>query len=337
MNIFVLYNKSGLFSGRVLGESLRKALNGTCSIYQGKPPLLKKLQEQGKKFDYVINVGWFKEIDAPGAVILNDPRKIARSSNKKAARVFFQKKDIRAPKLWLDPTEIPASEFPVVGRTTHHSKGRGFYLCKNNAEAVEASRTRRVIRKKRILTKKGNRVWRDRPVVLEGASHFLKFIKNTREFRVHAMAPKSDLKGLVSEDYLVLKLSEKTSNEENASGVIKNHDNGWVFGYPEDAKEDIFSDIRQLGRETVAELGLHWGAVDIIMSKEDNSLYVLEVNSTPCLTDENSNTLEKYTQAFKILLGLSAPAVRSKSKTELERVKERREDRIRNLLQKVDI
>ncbi len=81
------------------------------------------------------------------------------SANKKLARIRFKAKGLSAPELWLNVKSIPKCEYPVIGRTTCHMKAQGFWFCRNRLEA--------------------NKAWS------MGATHFMKFIENTREFRAH--------------------------------------------------------------------------------------------------------------------------------------------------------
>lgn len=106
------------------------------------------------------------------------------------------------------------------------------------------------------------------------ATHFMEFIDIEREFRVHVVAGKS------------IKISEKSEPG--------NHRNGIYFRYPSEFNHK--KTLRKVAVQAVEALGLHFGAVDIGWS--DNQPYVFEVNTAPCLTDETSDTLDKYTKAI---------------------------------------
>jgi hypothetical protein len=316
VNIFVLYDRAGIHSGRALGESLKSSLVG-ANVETGRPERLAQLVRSGKKYNFVVNVGWFGAIEAGDAVVLNRPSAIAVSSNKLRARRKFVEKGVSAPGLWEDPSAIPANSYPVIGRTTHHSKGKGFFFCKNPSDAHAASRGGVVIKKRLIRTRKGNRVWRDRKVVSQGATHFIKFIPNTREFRAHVICSKADLKDATPEDFLILKLSEKLPGPDGTKNtVIKNHDNGWIFSFPKDSNDPILDKVREAGKKAIAAFGLHWGAVDIVVSKDTREVYVLEINSTPCLTDDSANTIDKYVRGVGALTGLMKPLKTKKEKAQ---------------------
>lgn len=288
MNIFVLYDKSGLYSGRVLGTRLYDKLREKAQVSRGRPEQLARLQRQGTKVDYVVNVGTFRPISAPGAVVLNNPDAIALSSNKRQARIKMRDAGVPAPQLWTAAGEVQATDLPVVGRTTHHTKGRGFWLCKTLREVKAAAAA--------------------------GATHFLKFIPDTREFRVHVMAP-ANPPPTEPDDYCVIKLSEKTPAPGGATNkIVKSHDNGWVFSYPEDHGSKLFSQVRTIAKQALAAFGLHWGAVDIVVPGQGaGDPLVLEINSTPCLTDDQANTLQKYVEGILPLVQQAPPRARKRA------------------------
>lgn len=316
MKIYVLYDRSGIYSGRHLGEALQKGLGDKATVHRGRVSRLEGFLNSGVKYDYIINVGWYKEFETGGAIVINNPSAISSSSNKRRARRIFDKEGVPAPKLWLDPNSIPEDEFPVIARTTNHSKGSGFWMCRNRREATKSTFTGTKIDKKKILTRKGNRVWRDRKVEVSGSTHFMKFIPNTREFRVHLVANSHNLDEVEKEGYFVVKLSEKVQSEgANPDEVIKNHENGWVFSYPKDRKDPILPTVRETGKMAMSKLGLHWGAVDIMVSLDTGEAYVLEINSSPCLTDDNANTIDKYVKALGSIIG-AFPKMERKEKEE---------------------
>ena len=290
MKIFVLYDKSGIHSGRVLGSNLIRELSREARVQKGRPKRLEMLHSKGNSYDYIINFGWFRDFDAKGATVLNVPNKISLSSNKRKARIRFRDAGIPAPQLWLKSSNIRSRDLPVIGRTTHHTKGRGLWVCEDARDLSRATAA--------------------------GATHFLKLIPNTREFRVHIVAPGADLDGLEPDDYMVIKLSEKIPRPDaDCDSIVKNHDNGWFFSYPQDRKDPVLAKCRAVAKQAICEFGLHWGAVDIMVSKDTGEPYVLEINSTPCLTDDSANTLEKYARGMKGLLGIE-PIERKKKKEE---------------------
>lgn len=279
MKLFVLYDKSGIHSGRMLGRHLIQKLHGKATVQRGRPKRLKELLARGNRYDYIINVGWYRSFDSGGAVILNPPESISLSSNKRKARVRFKQRKVPAPNVWLNPDSVHERNLPVIGRTTHHSKGKGLWICNSLLQVRQAAQ--------------------------QGATHFLKLIPNTREFRVHVMAPRPNLGELKDNDFRVIKLSEKLPNPSaRHNEIVKNHENGWIFGYPTNREDPVLPRLREVARQAILPFGLHWGAVDIMLSKDTGEPFVLEINSTPCLTDDSANTLEKYANAICEMVGI---------------------------------
>lgn len=110
------------------------------------------------------------------------------------------------------------------------------------------------------------------------ATHFMEFIEADHEFRVHIINGES------------IKISEKFGSE----ALTRNHAHGVRFGYPHDFNHK--KTVRRVAKEAVEALGLDFGAVDVLWA--DGKPYVLEVNTAPCLTDNWSDTLERYAEAF---------------------------------------
>lgn len=111
-------------------------------------------------------------------------------------------------------------------------------------------------------------------------THYLELISDAQEFRVHVVNGNS------------IKISEKIGE-----GIIRNYsrdDSTIVFRYPHDFHHK--RSLRRIAKEAVEALGLDFGAVDLLY--KDGSFYVLEVNTAPSLTDESSDTLQRYVDAF---------------------------------------
>ena len=121
----------------------------------------------------------------------------------------------------------------------------------------------------------------------------MKFIVNTREFRAHVFSTISKPNNI--NDYIVAKLAEKRQVEDKQGTIIKNHDSGYHFLQPDKRFPKVLNKVRSIAKEVVYRFGLHYGGVDVMYSKDTKRVYLLEINTTPCLTDENSNTLQVYT------------------------------------------
>lgn len=270
MNVCVVYSKKSKPSARALVTKLKEITSNSVVIYRGLPTLH---MLKHKQMDLIINVGNSSLFSALGSPpIINSPDKIATSANKKKARIIFKAKSIPAPPLWLHVKDIPINMFPVIGRTTYHMKAEGFWYCRNRKEALRAQQ--------------------------QGATHFMRFIRDTREFRAHVFATTLSP---TREDYIVAKLSEKINIQKNKIEIIKNHDSGYKFLAPMDRSFNVLATVREAAKQTIYNFGLHYGAVDIMFSKRTKKPYVLEINTVPCLTDEHSNTLEIYARKISTM------------------------------------
>lgn len=155
-------------------------------------------------------------------------------------------------------SEVIEDDLPVVGRPDYHSQGRWLRYIETLEQMYKDIR----VNKRHPTT------------------HYQKFISDAREFRVHIVFGHS------------IKISEKITPDFNAR--VKNHRFGAKCVYPENFTHK--KTLRRIAREAVESLCLDFGAVDILY--KDDKFYVLEVNSAPCLTDANSDTLERYVNAF---------------------------------------
>lgn len=210
-----------------------------------------------------INFGYGIESTA-----VNKPEAIANSANKRTMRRIFSENEVPMPRLVsmhealnMDSRDdVPTT---LVGRPDTHRQGRGFWLCRSERDVRNAIAGRR-----RERGRRGKRA----------ASHFMEYINAEKEFRVHVVNGES------------IKISEKVGGD----ATVKSHGRGAIFQYPYDFHHKIT--LRRAAKKAVEVLGLDFGAVDVLWANDQ--AYVLEVNSAPCLTDENSDTLERYVRAF---------------------------------------
>lgn len=211
---------------------------------------------------------------------LNKPQALAMAVNKRVALETMLGDDVPVPDMYiplvsgrLQPYVEGQAEgvYPFIGRPDHHSKGRGFWMCRNYEDVQRALRGTRL---------------------KQPATHFLQFIEGAREFRVHVV--RDGREGLESK-YRTIKISEKIGEIDVTANSVRNHDNGIVFNYT-DISDRTRRSLRKAARQACKSLALDFGAVDILF--KDDKAYVLEVNTAPRLTDETSDTLDKYVQAF---------------------------------------
>lgn len=96
---------------------------------------------------------------------------ISNTTNKRIMRQLFEQHDVPMPRLALMIDGYPRGmNYPFVGRPDKHSKGRGFWLCRNQSDMLRAVRG---TRKKRAAT------------------HFMEYIMAPHEYRVHIFNGKS--------------------------------------------------------------------------------------------------------------------------------------------------
>lgn len=183
----------------------------------------------------------------PRGGAINSDSAVRLASNKRLALLHMAQSGVSTPTIWIGR---PALTTPVIGRPDRHKAGSGFYFCRTEAGV------RRAVRK--------------------GATHFLEFIPEAREFRVHVAFGKS------------IKIAEKIGE-----GNRKSFKRGAEFVYPD---FDHKKSLRRVAKQAVASLGLDFGAVDILY--KDDKYYVLEVNTAPSLTS-NSDAIDRYVKAFK--------------------------------------
>jgi len=160
-----------------------------------------------------------------------------RANNKRLALETLLANDLPIPDLCYEARQ------GYIGRPDHHSKGRWIY-------------------------KYGDHQKKKHP-----ATHYLKWINATNEFRVHVVDDK------------VIKLQEKTPIGNFIEGIS-------YFSYPHEFKHK--KELRRLAVSSVQALGLEFGAVDVLYADQ---FYILEVNTAPCLTRSN-DTLNRYVKAF---------------------------------------
>jgi hypothetical protein len=115
------------------------------------------------------------------------------------------------------------------------------------------------------------------------------YIPKKLEFRVH----------VIHGEVVALQQKKKlTPQELEARGItepskyIRNLANGYIFSTSIDEEiRDITSSAKEEALKAINALGLHFGAVDIIISSKTNEAMVLEVNTAPGL---KGSTLDVY-------------------------------------------
>lgn len=279
--LFILYKNTGVYSGRALRKVLDDLYKDTVS--GGYPKRFGKLLKRGLNPEMVVNLGTTDPFAYEGEV-LNTQDMVRAASNKRQARVIFQEAGVPAPELFRRAQSVRTSDLPVIGRTSYHRKGNGFWFCKTKTDVERAAR--------------------------QGATHFLEMVPNTREYRVHTFI-KGKYRELPPEErtpdhYVSIKVSEKVwqgGGKPNPEEPQKNHEFGWVFLGQQNRRAEELDVVRYSAKQAIAALGIDFGAVDVMYAIRTKQPYVLEVNSTPSLADDQASTCEVY--AKRILRTLS--------------------------------
>lgn len=226
---------------KLSARALKQKLDEVCAPFGGY---------KGK----AINFGC-SQLNGDYGELINNPEFVYGAVNKQLALETLQASEIPTPLITeSDALTAVLEGEKVIGRKMFHSKGRGFYMAS---------------------TESGIRLAKKR-----GATHFLKYIEDAEEFRVHIVNGMS------------IKVSQKIFPEGT---VRRNARFGATFEYPEDFHHK--KTLRKWAKESVKALGLDFGAVDLLY--KEGEFYVLEVNTAPCLTDDTSDTLLRYAEAFR--------------------------------------
>lgn len=155
---------------------------------------------------------------------------IRNSTNKRVMRELFKEHDVPMPKLLnLEEVRLAVEQGQtVVGRPDRHTKGRGFWLIRNEADLEKALRGTR----KKLA-----------------ATHFMEFVEADHEVRVHIFKGKS------------IRISEKSFFFEEYNGK-KYRD--YTTIKPTIKRKRV----RRAAKKAVQALGLDFGAVDILATDD---------------------------------------------------------------------
>lgn len=113
---------------------------------------------------------------------------------------------------------------------------------------------------------------------------YTKFIESSREYRVHIF------------DGKCIRLSLKVpSSEGTESDLIKSSSTGWTLSDHYNHIIDVEREIIAVSKRALEVLGLDFGCCDILVEKNTNKVYLLEVNTSPRLARYGR---ECYTKAI---------------------------------------
>ena len=127
-------------------------------------------------------------------------------------------------------------------------------------------------------------VLREGDAIVE-APLYTKYIPKVLEYRLHVFGD--------SVFFAQQKRRERDVEQDRDARLIRNRHNGWVYAISEVSPTD---DCKEQAVAAVRALGLDFGAVDIIVGRDDGLAYVLEINTAPGIV--GTSTEEAYRETF---------------------------------------
>lgn len=125
------------------------------------------------------------------------------------------------------------------------------------------------------------------PEELPDAALYVKYIPKLDEYRIHTAFGHS---------LLYQKRRRRSVPDDQVNWQIRNFDNGFAYAKVIPLEDDLHRRLEVLASHAVNALGLHFGAVDIIHNRRANSLYILEINTAPGLSE---GTAEWYASRIR--------------------------------------
>lgn len=230
---------------------------------------LKRIRHVGSRFrpnpnKTILNWGSSTLPDGFNACsIINTPEAVARASNKLRFFEFLEELDVRTPDVALSAGEVlldiedkPTDKVCWLARTVlEGNSGAGIELIYGGQEDIPEARL------------------------------YTKYVPKQDEYRVHVFNGR------------VLKVQRKARRhdvpDDEVNWQVRNHSNGFIFAANED--HEAPEDVTNQSVACVRELGLDFGAVDVVWNDRKGEAYVLEVNTAPGL---EGDTLGRYVEAL---------------------------------------
>lgn len=214
------------------------------------------------RFRWIINWGSTTPMEARGRV-LNAPTQIAIASDKVLALVQMREAGVPVPQFVLrasgeDKPTRSRGQLWLGRHKLRASGGRGIEVLRTQEE-IDACKAPLLVR----------------------------YIKKSVELRIHVVMGEAI--------FLQFKRRDSTAQQEADDRLIRNHDNGWVF-CPRGLHEAPVGSV-DAAIAAVRALGLDFGAVDIVIDRDNGKPYVLEVNTAPGL--QSPTLLGAYSFAFR--------------------------------------
>ena len=196
--------------------------------------------------------------------VLNSSRAIAAASDKMGSLIHLSQRGVPVPRCeslaGFDVKHLTLQHFvdlgwnvPVLARERHHTRGEDIVLCLQTVDFVRAHR------------------W--------GRDYVVEYIPTKYEYRVHVFKGE------------IIRISEKVlKSRDKYVSYLRNFDNNFTF---KNERHPLTDEGRTQAINAVRELGLDFGAVDIVITDTGNPV-VLEVNTGPSLIDTGLGIYCRY-------------------------------------------
>lgn len=215
---------------------------------------------------YFINWGlgtqptWVRE----DAGIFNLPNAVSNAVNKHTAFSIMEQRGVNVPLFSTEKEDavlwINEYRDKVACRTLLSSSGgNGLYVCSEESEFPEEAKL------------------------------YVQYIRKDKEYRVHIIKVNKE------PGFLIRRKRRLTSQELEARGIternprVRNSANGYIFSDRLDIPWDCEQAMKDQARAALEALGLDFGAVDIVLQKDTDIPFVLEVNTAPGLEGSTFN------------------------------------------------
>lgn len=187
--------------------------------------------------------------------VINKPERVGIASNKLRFFRFMAGKDVRTPDFTVDKELVELDGSSKIRWVARHElsghSGSGIELIHGDCQEIP------------------------------NAPLYVKYIPKSHEYRVHVINGK------------VIDVQRKARSsrvaDEDVNWSVRTHSTGFIFARNEGHEPP--EDVKVQGLRAVNELGLDFGAVDVVYQEKSFSAFVLEVNTAPGLTGQ---TLDNY-------------------------------------------
>lgn len=227
----------------------------------------KKIKHENSKFKgspnkVVINWGSSKLPDeVMKCKVINHPSKVILCSDKLQ---FFKRVSAEIVPEWTEDMEVALSWV-----------ANGYIACARtvlNGHSAEGL----------VLMEKG------KPEGFVKAPLYTRYVPKKDEFRVHVV------NGQVADVQRKVLKKEKAESGDDINWKIRNLDNGFIY---QREGIEVPQAVREIAIRAVKEVGLDFGAVDVVVDVKTQKPYVLEVNTAPGIT---GTTVKNYVEAFNV-------------------------------------